>query len=290
MRRRTQKRPASSLLASNFREMKHALITLLVTAVAFAQGTPSPQETSPLSTDQQNVSHAKAVLDQGIQALGGQAYLSWRTQTAEGRSYSFHHGEPNSLGTLIWRFREYPDKERIEVTKQRDIVEIINGDKGYEVTYKGVRNWDDKEELQPYLRRRHYSLDIVLREWLKQPGIALFYEGQTVAAQKEADQVTMMNAQNEAVTLYFDVNTHLPVKESYSWRDPTDKERNTEEQIFDNYRSIQGILTPFDVTRNYNGEMAAQSFLTSVSYNQDLSASMFDPNAKSEQSQKKKHH
>lgn len=264
--------------------MKYVPTILLLTALMFAQGAPSgapDQNTSSIPVDQENVRKAKAVLDQGIQALGGTAYLNWKDMSTEGRGYSFHHGEPNSLGTLFWRFKKFPDKERVELTKKRDVIEIFNGDKGYEVTYKGVRNMEDKDELTPYLRRRHFSLDLVLRDWLNQPGIALFYEGQTVAAQKETDQVTIMNAKNEAVTLNFDINTHLPVKKSFVWRDPVDKQRNVEEEIYDNYRLAQGIMTPFDVTRTFNGDMAAQSFLTNASYNQNINDGMFDPQAAS---------
>jgi len=269
-------------------EMKHAITLLCLTALALAQNAPSSnsdessppsQSSSSLSTDQENARKARTVLDQGIQALGGPAYLNWQEQSQEGRSYSFHHGEANSLGTIFWRFKKYRDKERVELTKKRDVVEIFDGDKGYELTYKGVRNLEPKEELDPYLRRHHYALEIVLREWLSQPGVALFYEGQSVAAQKETDQVTIMNSKNEAVTLNFDINTHLPVKKKFTWRDPADKERNVEEEIFDNYRSVQNIMTPFDVTRMYNGEMAAQSFLTSATYNQPVSDSLFDPHA-----------
>ncbi len=237
---------------------------------------PTPQN---IPTDQANSQKARQVLDQAIQALGGQAYLNIADMKSEGRGYSFHHGQPNSLGTLFWRLKKYPDKERIELTKKRDIIEIYNGDKGYEVTYKGVRTLDQKDELDAYLRRRHYSLDAVFRQWLNQPGLALFYEGQTVAAQKQVEQVTIMNAKNEGVTLFIDIMTHLPVKKSFSWRDPTDKERNVEEEIFDNYRPIQNVMTPFDTTRVFNGEMSAQSFLTNASYNQGLSDSLFDPQA-----------
>ena len=265
--------------------MKYAFFALLLTLLCFGQepgpaGTnesDSPPQAVPV--DKANEAKAKALLDQAIQALGGESYLNWKDVSTEGRGYTFHHGEPNSVGTLFWRFRKFPDKERVELTKKRDIIEIYNGDKGYEITYKGVRNLDHKDELDPYLRRRHFSLDVVLREWLKQPGIALFYEGQTVAAQKETDQVTVMTNKNEAVTLHLDINTHLPVKKSFAWRDPVDRQRNIEEEIFDNYRQIQNIMTPFDTTRLFNGEMAAQSFVTQAKYNQDLSDSLFDPQA-----------
>jgi hypothetical protein len=263
--------------------MKYVLIALLLTVLCFGQdtgpaaSTDSGPPSQAIPVDQANQQKAKAVLNQAIQALGGDAYLHWSDMSTEGRSYSFHHGQPNSAGLLFWRFRKFPDKDRIELTKKRDWVQIYNGDKGYEITYKGVRNVDAKDELTPYLRRRHYSLDIVLRQWLNQPGIALFYEGQTVAAQKEADQVTIMNDKNEGVTLYLDINTHLPIKKSFSWRDPADKQRNIEDEIFDNYRPIQGIMTPFDTTRLFNGEMAAQAFLVDAKYNQNIPDSFFDP-------------
>lgn len=267
--------------------MKYALIAVLLTGLAFGQDTapaaptnstaPAASPSQAIPTDQGNAQKAKQVIDQAIQALGGEAYLSVIDMKTEGRGYSFHHGQPNSLGTVFWRFKKFPDKDRIELTKKRDIIQIYTGDKGFEITYKGVRPLEQKEELDPYLRRRHYALDVVLRQWLNQPGIALFYEGQTVAAQKETQQVTIMNNKNEAVTLNIDINTHLPVKKSYSWRDPTDKERNVEDEIFDNYRPIQNIMTPFDTTRVYNGEMSAQTFLTNASYNQGLSDTLFDP-------------
>jgi hypothetical protein len=254
--------------------MKHVLLLLLLATLAFAQGA----STSGTSADQDSAAKARSLVEQGIKALGGQAYLTWRTQTTQGRSYSFHHGEPNSLGTPFWRFRQYPDKDRLELTKKRDVFEIFSDDKGWEVTFRGVRALE-KNEIQPYMRRRHFSLDSVLREWIHQPGVAFFYEGQTIAAQKQTEQVTIMNSSNEAVTLNFDMSTHLPVRKSFSWRDPTDKERNVEEEIYDNYRNIQGILTPFDLTRTYNSEMSFQSFLTGASYNENMDPSLFDPQA-----------
>ena len=155
------------------------------------------------------------------------------------------------------------------------MIYVYNGDKGYEITYKGTRA-EDPKDLTDYLRRRHFALDQVLRKWINEPGVALFYEGQTVAEGKTVDQVTVMNAHNEGVTLYLDISDHLPVKKTFSWRDPTDKQRNVEDEVYDNYRVIQGIPTPYTVTRFYNGDMSGQRFITSVSYNQGISDSQFE--------------
>ncbi len=261
--------------------MKFVIAILIFAGLAHAQGNPPAtrpaEETSAgqgAPADQDNARKARALLDQMIQALGGQAYLNIQDISQEGRTYSFYHGRPNSYGIVFWRFYKYPDKERIELTKKRDVIYVNNGDKGYEITYKGTRAQDAKD-LTDTLRRRHYALDWVLRSWLAEPGIALFYEGHSVAEQKPVEQVTIMNGHNEGVTLYIDADNHLPVKKSFSWRDPTDKERNVEDEVYDNFRPIQGVMTPFTLTRFYNGDMSNQRFLSSVTYNQGLAGSLF---------------
>jgi hypothetical protein len=250
---------------------------LILAAMAMAQSDSAPPSQS-IPVDQENAKKARAVLNQTIQALGGSAYLNIEDISQEGRTYSFYHGRPNSLGILFWRFYKFPDKERIELTKQRDVIYVYAGDKGTEITFKGPRP-EDPKDLTEYLRRRHFSLDWVLRKWLSEPGVALFYEGQTVAEEKPVEQVTVMNAHNEGVTLYVGIDDHLPVKKTYSWRDATDKQRNIEDEVYDNYREVQGVMTPHTVTRFYNGDMSGQRFLTAVSYNQGISDSQFNATA-----------
>jgi hypothetical protein len=245
-------------------------------SVAASAQAPSSSSESQQATpvDQENARKARALLDQAIEALGGQAYLNVQDVSQEGRSYGFHLGSPNSAGNIFWRFYKFPDKDRFEFTKKRDVVLVYRGDKGFEITYKGTRE-DDAKDLADYLRRREYSLDWVLRKWLVEPGIALFYEGPSIAAQRDVQQVTLMNARNQGVTLYLDSRTHLPVKKTFSWRDPTDKQRNVEDEVYDNYRPVQGIMTPYSVTRYYNGDMSNQRFLNSITYNKGLSDSLF---------------
>jgi hypothetical protein len=262
-------------------------ISVLAEPPARTQTSTSPPSGSPANTqqtstapqnDQENSRKARALIDQAIQALGGQSYLSVRTVQQQGRTYSFYHGRPTSNGVLFWRFTEYPDKERIEVTKERDVATVFNGDKAYEITYKGPHAIE-KKDLDDYLRRRKFSLETMLRVWINDPAVALFYDGQALAGNLPADQVTLINSKDEAVSLYFDLDTHLPIKKRYVWRDPVDKERDTEEEIYDNYRPIQGVMTPYGFTRYYNGDMQNERFVNSVSYNETLNPAMFDPNS-----------
>jgi hypothetical protein len=226
----------------------------------------------------QNSDKAKAIIEQGIQALGGQIYLTIRDREQQGRGYGFHHGNPTGGGGPFWSFSEFPDKERVEFTKERDIAQVFVGDKGYEITFKGPHPVEQKD-LDDYLRRRHYSLDRVLRTWINDPGVVMLFEGNAIAAQHSAYQVTLVNAQNESVTLYFDTDSHLPIKKSFEWRDPVDKQKNLEEEVYDNYRPVSGIMAPHNVTRYFNGDMSNQRYLTSVTINQGLDPAMFDPNS-----------
>lgn len=250
-------------------------------AAAIQGSAQTHEQTAPGSGvpgDQENARKASVLLNQAIEALGGQAFLSTHDNEEEGRTYSFHHGQPTSNGVLFWRFVEYPDKERIELTKERDIAYIYTGDKGYEMTYKGPHPME-KKDMDDYLRRRRFSLDTLLREWTKDPGVALFYDGNALAGNLPAEQITLINAKNEAVNLYFDIATHLPIKKSFTWRDPVDRERNLEEEIYDNYRPVQGVMTAYGFTRYFNGDMQTERFLSGAHYNQGLDKTMFDPNS-----------
>jgi hypothetical protein len=272
------------------------IVGLALTLASSAMGGPqsAEQSSAPVSSasaagrapaiparpgdDQENARKARALLEQAIQALGGPAFLNIREMQQQGRTYSFYHGRPSGTGALFWRFVEYPDKERIEVTKERDVAYLYTGDKGYEVTFKGPHAVE-KKDLDDYIRRRRFSLEMILRVWINDPGVALFYDGTALAGNLAAQQVTLINSKDEAVKLFLDIDTHLPLKKSYSWRDPVDKERDTEEEIYDNYKPTHGVMAYYSFTRYFNGDMQSQRFINSIEINQGLDPGMFDPNS-----------
>jgi hypothetical protein len=261
------------------RSRSSSVQTAQQTAPDGAASSPVKASAKPTANlEDENAGRAKTVLEQGIEALGGSAYLNIRDREQQGRGYSFHHGRSSSNGVLFWGFSEFPDKERVELTQQRDITELYVGNKGWELTYKGAHPLEEKD-LSEYLRRRRFSLDTILRTWVKDPTVVLLYEGNAIAAQHPALRVTLINAQNESVSLFFDADTHLPIKKSFEWRDPVDKQKNLEEEIYENYRAVAGIMAPYNLTRYFNGDMASQRFLNTVTINQGLDQAMFDPNS-----------
>jgi len=256
---------------------------------------PPEKPETPNLNDSESAHKARALLDQAIGALGGQAYVTFTNRSETGRYYPLHHGTSGSLGIPYNYYVEYPDKDRFEVIhtkdihiipgqidiggvkadKKFDIVLIHNGDKGYETTYKGT-SAQDKVDLQNYLRRRPHSAEWVFRKWLNDPTVALFYDGLTVVDSKPVETVTLLNSKNDSVSVALDQITHYPIRISYSWRDPKDREKNVEEEVYDNYKPEQGIMTPHSITRYFNGEMSQQRFITTAKYNLNLPDSLFE--------------
>lgn len=288
-----------TVTASNQKDMSRIAVILVLSALSWSQTTPAPSSSQPAVSqsavnlnESENARKARAVLDQTIQTLGGQPYLNYENRSETGRYYPLYHGRTESTGIPYNYYIEYPNKDRFEVVHQRDIfliegsvgnvkvknkfdiVLIHNGDKGYETTYKGTAA-QDPEDLQNYLRRRQHSLEWIFRKWVRDANVALFYEGQSVVDGKECEGVALVNSDNDSVSVYVDQNTHYPVKISYSWRDPKDKQKNTEDEVYDNYKIVQGIWTPHSITRYYNGETSQQRFVTTAKYNMSLPDTMF---------------
>jgi len=84
--------------------------------------------------------------------------------------------------------------------------------------------------------------------------------------------VTLISAENEAVTILTDVQTHLPLRRTFQWRDPVYKDKNLDAEEYDDYHNLDGYPTPFTITRFKNDDMTRQYFVVHVKYNQELPA------------------
>ena len=225
-----------------------------------------------------NAKQAHAALDAMVKALGGDAWLHMKSRELHGSTAAFYQGKPSGGTTDYWEFHAWPDHDRIEFTKHRDVVQIYAGREGWEILYNGTKPLP-KEQVEEYLRRRDHSIETIIKQWLNDPSTILLYEGQQLAERHLAEQVTLISAKNEAVTVQMDVQTHLPLRRTFQWRDPLYKDKNEDAEEYDNYRPVDGFQTPFNVTRFRNGDMVNQRFLFSAKYNQDLPADEFSVDA-----------
>jgi hypothetical protein len=227
---------------------------------------------------QKNALEARQTLDAMVKALGGQAWLEMKNQMRQGHVAAFFQGNPDLGTTETFEFHQWPDRDRIEVTKHRDVVELIVGRQGWEVTYRGKKPLE-QDVVDDLLRRRDHSIEMAVKVWLKDPKTILLYEGQHLSERHLAEQVTLISAQNEAITILIDAATHLPLARSFEWRDPVYHDKNIDTEEYDDYHVIDGFPTPFTITRLKNGDTVRQYYVSHASYNQNLPADFWDPDA-----------
>lgn len=142
--------------------MRRLLAVALSTAIlacctiASAQNTPTQKADDDAA---KNARQAHAILDAMVQALGGQAWLDMKNRTERGHVAAFFHGQPDVGTTQLWEMHAWPDQDRIDVTKHRDVVELFVGRQGWEVTYRGKKPIP-KDQLDDFLRRRDHSISM----------------------------------------------------------------------------------------------------------------------------------
>jgi hypothetical protein len=269
-----------------------ALLLIPTLAVAQAADVPSAAPVQAAGTADQR---GRVLIDEMIAALGGPAWLHRTTMQMEGRGSSFFHGEPNPYTIDFHEIRRFgvaatavapavPDAERIGFLTDRgmilpgkkiDVVQIWTEGHGYEITYKGKAELP-KKQVDDFYRQRAHSLEEVVAHWIDAPGVMIVAEGTAMVERRLADKVTVLTANNDAVTFELDVTTHLPIRRTFQWRNPEFNDFDEEAETYDDYHTIQGIPTALTITGYHNGDMTSQRFFSKVSYNVAADSALFD--------------
>ncbi len=267
-----------------------AALVLLLPGSLFAQARDLQDASPPLPNNQTQEQRGRQLLDQMVAALGGPAWLSRHTASELGRTAAFYRGQPTGNTIDFSEFRQFrsatqpplerigfiTDKSMILPGKKIDIVQIWTADNGYEITFKGKAALP-KDQVEDYLRRRAHSIEAVVFTWLKTPGVMVIAEGTSMVERHLTDKLTVLSANNDAVTIELDVTTHLPLARTFEWRNPQFQDHDEDREEYDDYHDFGGLPTPLTLSRYRNGDLANQRFLTKVEYNVPLSPDTFNP-------------
>ncbi|RRA47988.1 hypothetical protein D1Y84_06505 [Acidipila sp. EB88] len=227
---------------------------------------------------------AIALMQQMVDALGGAKWLAIHNVVQEGRTSGFFQGKPTgSIGDFrslrtVPVSRTDPGLQRTEFTKKHDVVTILTPDIDWEITYRGKRQLPPEEYLSVF-RRRDHSLDEAVRVWWHEPGTVFFSGGQKMSGRHLVDELTLLDSNNDNITLQLDTETHLPFRIAFTWRDPLYKDNNEDAVEFADYHPVDGLPTPLSETYSHNGDMTSQRYLTHVFYNVPVAPDDFDVDA-----------
>ncbi len=259
--------------------MGRAGVVAVLCAIWFISGLLAlAQSASEDAAAKANEQKARAVLAAMVQAMGGDKWLTLKDESFDGRTSGFYQGKPTGGIADYFDYRRFPDQERIELGKKRDVVEFFLGKAGWEVTYRGKRPLP-QDQVDDFLRRRDHSVETAVRVWLKDPKTIVIFDRQSLVERHLADEVTLISAENDSITIEMDAQTHLPLRRKFKWRDPLYKDLNEEAEEYDDYHMVDGIATAFTLTRLHNGDMTNQRYLYRAAYNSNLPDSMFDVDA-----------
>ncbi len=235
----------------------------------------------------------KRVVYEALKALGGDAYLHMQNRVETGRAYSFYRGQLSGLSVahIYTRYLPAPPKpapeqllEDVRETygKQEEDVFLYRNDGAWETTFRGATPLAD-ERLARFKDSTLRNILYILRARLDEPGMSFYSQGRDFWENRPVEVVEITDAQNLMVTVYFDAETKLPVRQVYKRRNTEYNDFDTEVTLFAKYRDVGGgVQWPFDVRRDRNGEKIFEMYSDSVAINQDLKDSLFalPPNVK----------
>lgn len=241
------------------------LLTLLLGFVHTA--CPQSQSSRPRS---------KRVIDQMIQALGGQAFLDVRDIHTSGRFFSFSRGQLSGLDTFS-DYIKFPDMERTEFGHDKNRSVTINqGNRGWKIEGKNDPEIQSAAEADEFLAGFKTSFDYVLRFVVNAPKTTIQILPAEMIGFKRVDVIELRDPMKNLIRFYVDRRSRLPVKMDV--RRMGQSEVN--EELYANWHEFQGVNTPLFVSRSRDGVKKMEIRAETAEYNSGLPDSLFAPPVK----------
>ena len=229
-------------------------------------------------------SRGRELIDRAIEALGGSTFRSLRSRTESGRAYSFYHDKLSGLSVARFHTKYLPfdgGKAKIRQVqrqfygkKQEDSV-LYTTSEAYELTFRGARPLPDDRAGQ-YQEATLHDVFYILRQRMDEPGMDFISRGVDVVENQRVETIDIYDSENRNVTVWFNANTFLPVKQRFYHWDPTIKDRREDVTRFTKFRDAGGVMWPHATERERDTEKIFQLYADKVTINEALSDSFFE--------------
>ncbi len=227
----------------------------------------------------------KRVVNECLQALGGERYMNMQTREIGGRAYSFYREQLSglSLAKIYTRYysgitdtaHELAVRERENFGKKEDYGVLFAEKEAYDITFRGARPLPD-DRFARYKESTLRDIFYIIRIRMKEP---LIFEsrGADVLQNAPVEIVDITDADNRVTTVYFHQITKLPVRQVFLRRNEVTKENDEEVTLYSKYREVDGIQWPWAVERVRNGEKTLEIFADTAKVNDyKVQDSLFD--------------
>jgi len=223
----------------------------------------------------QTQTKANQLIDQMIDALGGQTFLDVKDIHTTGRFFAFTRGQLSG-SDIFSDYIKFPDMERVEFgPTTRRTTQINRGKEGWKIVAKKGTEPQSAGEIEEFLKGVKTSMDYVLRFTLEERQTTVQTLPSEMIDFKRVDIVELRDPDKNRIRFYVDRDTHLPVKMQVR---RTDESKIHEEQ-YSNWHKFEGVMTPLYVSRLTDNVKTMEIHLETADYNSGLSDNLFAPPA-----------
>jgi len=231
--------------------------------------------------------HGKRVVDECLEALGGNAFLKMEDRVESGRAYQFYRERISGLAVakIYTRYLTRPEppvpglievRERENFGKEENSGGVLITEEGaWDLSWRGARPRDDQwyaNYKDSLLRNVLY----ILRQRLGEPGLTFYSQGGDMYENRPVEIVDINDADNRTVTVYFSSLDKLPVRQIFKRRNPEYKDFDTETTVWTKYRDVGGgVKWPQSTMRERNGEKIYEMYADMVEINRNLTDNLF---------------
>ncbi len=218
---------------------------------------------------------AQALLDRAIQALGGPAFLNFKTLTTSGRIFAISEEVTEGFAPFQSAV-EFPDKRRFSYGKKKPVTLINNGDRAWELDKYGLTR-QLPEQIQRWKLSTRYNVENLLRLRIHDPGVLIQDGGVDFVDNLPVRLVNILQPAGFEVKLYLHQRNFLPVRIAYRVQDPKTREWDEYADVYADYQQTQGIQTPMHITRFLNDERISETFRKTARHDETYPPNYFEP-------------
>ena len=250
------------------------MLTLAGAATSLIAQQPPPQ-TSSTALPSRISPKAQELLNHAIQALGGPAFLNYRSISTSGRVFGFSYGQ--MAGVYPYKSTEVPpDKRRFTYGKGKPVTLINNGKEAWELDQYGLVH-QLPEKVRQWEIANRYSLTNLLRVIVKESGVLILDHGVDFVANQPSYVVDINDAQNVQIRLYLRKTNYLPLRVTYRLKNSRTQDWDDYIDEYSDYQAFDGVMTPMNINRQMNGERIGAVYRNKARYNVDVPPTDFQP-------------
>ena len=228
------------------------------------------QQTKPIPQDFVN---GREILKKVIEAAGGiEAFDKITNFRIKTESKIF--GQRSTIELVVSETVQLPDKTKqvFELATGKRI-QVLNGETGWSKTGETVTDISNAEMRE--MKRGLFRDAINLFKRFGNTTLSVQYLGNEVVKKDTLFILTINNNFGEFFKLYVNSKTYFIDKKSYHGGGPEMAILATLEEIYSDYREVDGIKIPFHTVVKANGKKFIESSVVEVEFNLELGVEFF---------------